>query len=194
VTVTIRRAAPDRVPELSALLGRAFADDPMLRWPLPRGEATAYADAFVELNRAVAEAGWLYEAGDADGVAVWVPPGEAERYAAMDEPDRLAGLCDDGAARYVAMWDWVFARHPPEPFWLLDQLAVDEGRRRHGIGSALVRHGLALARRDGVAAVLETAVPRNVAFYERLGFRVTFEEHVPGGGPRIWFLRADVPP
>ncbi len=89
------------------------------------------------------------------------------------------------------MWDWVFAHHPDEPFWMLDQLAVDEAARGRGIGTALVRHGLDLARQGGAVAVLETAVPRNVGYYERLGFRVTADEDVPGGGPHIWFLRSD---
>lgn len=191
VPVPIRRAAAERVPELAALLGRAFVDDPMLRWPLPRGDGVSYAAAFVHLDRTVAEAGWLWEAADGAGVAVLVPPGEDERYAAMDDPSRLGELCDDGGARYVEMWDWVFAHHPTEPFWLVDQLAVDERERGRGIGSALARHGQELATRDRVAAVLETAVPRNVGFYGRLGFRVTGDEDVPGGGPHVWFLRFD---
>jgi hypothetical protein len=40
-------------------------------------------------------------------------------------------------------------------------------------------------------AFLETARPENVGYYERLGFRVVADGDVPGGGPHIWFLRAD---
>ncbi len=39
--------------------------------------------------------------------------------------------------------------------------------------------------------VLETATPRKVAFYERLGFRVVLDADAPGGGPHVWFLRCD---
>ena len=38
---------------------------------------------------------------------------------------------------------------------------------------------------------LETARPGNVGYYERLGFRVVADEHAPGGGPRLWFMRFD---
>jgi ribosomal protein S18 acetylase RimI-like enzyme len=193
VPIPISRAGVERVPELATLLGRAFADDPMLRWPLPLGDEASFGAAFKHLDRAVAEAGWVWEADGGSGVAVWVPPGEDARYAAMDDASQIGGLCDDGGARYVAMWDWVFAHHPAEPFWLLDQLAVDAGRRGRGIGSALVRHGRELAAGDGVSAVLETAVPRTVGFYEHLGFTVAADEDVPGGGPHVWFLRFDPP-
>jgi GNAT superfamily N-acetyltransferase len=191
VQIPIRRATRDRVPALATLLGEAFADDPMVRWPQPLGDAASYGAHFLRLGRAVADAGWLWEAGDGDGVAAWVPPGESERYAAMDDPSwpELRKLCDDGGGRYVAMWDWVFSHHPDEPFWILDQVAVDERHRGRGIGSALVRHGQALAAGDGSVVVGETAVPRNVGFYEGLGFRVTADEDAPGGGPHIWFLR-----
>jgi GNAT superfamily N-acetyltransferase len=148
---------------------------------------------FLELDRKVAEAGWVWEAASGSGVIVCVPPGEEARYDAMDDvtSPQIQAICDDGGARYLAMWDWVFAHHPGEPFWMLDQLAVTEPARGRGIGTALVRHGQDLAHRDDAVAVLETAVPRNVGYYERLGFRVTADEDAPGGGPHIWFLRSD---
>jgi predicted N-acetyltransferase YhbS len=54
-----------------------------------------------------------------------------------------------------------------------------------------VELGLGFARRDEVPAFLETARPGNVGYYERLGFRVVADEHAPGGGPRLWFMRSD---
>ena len=64
-------------------------------------------------------------------------------------------------------------------------------RQGGGIGRALVRFGIAHAARAGLPAFLETATERNVGFYTALGFRVVEEGSVPGGGPRIWFLRRD---
>jgi ribosomal protein S18 acetylase RimI-like enzyme len=193
VRVPIHLATADQVPGLAAMLGRAFVDDPMVRWPLPLGNPTSFAAHFLRLDLEVAEAGWMWQAADGAGVVVLVPPGEGARYAALDDASwpEIRGLCDDGGARYVEMWDWVFAHHPDEPAWILDQLAVDDRHRGRGMGSALVRHCQELATRDGAAAVLETAVPTNVGFYEHLGFRVTRDEDAPGGGPHIWFLRFD---
>ena len=60
-----------------------------------------------------------------------------------------------------------------------------------GVGSALIEHGLAFARRDGTPAFLETGRPGNVPYYERRGFRTYLDEDAPNGGPHIWFMRFD---
>ena len=46
MTAHITRAAPDRLPVLASLLGRAFVNEPMMRWPL--GEHGDVAARFVE--------------------------------------------------------------------------------------------------------------------------------------------------
>ena len=46
-----------------------------------------------------------------------------------------------------------------------------------------------MAREMGEAAFLETGNPRNVAYYERFGFRTVDDGDAPGGGPHIWFMR-----
>jgi len=73
---------------------------------------------------------------------------------------------------------------------MLDMVAVDPALQGQGVGSALIRHGVELARGDGVAAFLETGNPRNVPYYERFGLRVTGEADAPDGGPHIWFMRS----
>ena len=50
-------------------------------------------------------------------------------------------------------------------------------------------HGLELARADGYPAFLETGNPRNVAYYQSLGFRIVDEQRAPDGGPTIWFMQ-----
>ena len=64
-------------------------------------------------------------------------------------------------------------------------------RQGEGIGTALMRDGLARADRDGVAAWLETSIARNAAYYEGFGFRAVVDEDAPDGGPHIWFMRRD---
>jgi ribosomal protein S18 acetylase RimI-like enzyme len=71
----------------------------------------------------------------------------------------------------------------------MDLVAVHPSARGRGLGSQLVEHGLALARREGLPAFLETAQQSNVSYYERFGFRVIGEEKAPDGGPTIWFMR-----
>lgn len=195
MTVEISSARPDRVPLLAAMLGRAFADDPMIRWPFPAGDDEEAERRTTEMFRVIderfAEAGWLWEAGDVAGVALWIPPGGDAFYVQVerDTRDAIDALTDDGGARYRAFWDWIEEHFPHEPHWYLDHLAVAPEHRAKGFGRALIELGLGFARRDGVPAFLETARPANVRYYERLGFAVVVEEAAPGGGPPLWFMR-----
>jgi ribosomal protein S18 acetylase RimI-like enzyme len=135
--------------------------------------------------------GMVYEAGDAEGVAVWVPPGSGAELLEADVAarDRYGPLTPDGGARYEALWSWVEAHLPAEPLWYLDALAVDPPRQGAGIGGALLRVGLELGARDGTGVFLETSRERNVGYYEGFGFRVVDQGDAPGGGPHIWFMR-----
>lgn len=194
----VQPATPGQLGALSRVLGRAFAADPMMTWPLgnvadPQRSIEA---CFRLLNAGSIEAGLVFEAAGGAGVAVWVPPDLAGRWAELDRLARPAiyALADDGGERYQRLWEWVDRRVPAEPLWYLDQLGVDPGRQGEGLGKALVQFGLARATAAGLPAFLETATERNVRFYESLGFRLVEEGSVPGGGPRIWFLRHDPGP
>ncbi len=193
-SIEITPAGPDRVDAMADTLSRAFIDDPMLRWPLPDrpdvGDRLRQIFASIYLD--IADQGVIWEAGDAAGFAVWIPAGAADDMFASDEAVRglLAPLTDDGGARYETLWDWI-EEHVPRDVWYLDALGVDPPRQGEGIGGALIRHGLELARAGDAAAFLETAVQRNVGYYERFGFRVVDEGSPAPGGPHIWFMRLD---
>ena len=187
----IRRARHEDVPGVARMLGRAFADDPMFLWPLGADDPGASAERFfLAFDERLAELGWLWISDDGRGVAAWIPAGQAEAMMEIDRSLRpqIAATTDDGGARYDAMWEWIASMLPDEPFWYLDHLAVDPDARGTGLGTALIRHGLAMADRDGAPAFLETARPGNVGYYERRGFRVIAEDDVPGGGPHLWFM------
>jgi len=145
------------------------------------------------LDERFVHTGWLWEADDAAGVALWVPPDGGERFLEieLETRDAIDAMTEDDGVRYRALWDWIEEHLPTEPHWFLDHLAVAPERRGEGLGTALVELGVGFARRDGVPAFLETARPGNVGYYERLGFRVVADEHAPGGGPRLWFMRSD---
>jgi GNAT superfamily N-acetyltransferase len=195
MAIEISHAAPGRVQRLVEVLARSFADDPIIRWPFPTdGSAEQRCrELFEVLDRRFAHTGWLWEAGDAAGVALWIPPDGAARFLEIELETRqeLAALTEDGGVRYRGFWDWIEDHLPNEPHWFLDHLAVSPERRGEGVGAALVELGVGFARRDGVPAFLETARPENVGYYERLGFGVVADEHAPGGGPRLWFMRSD---
>lgn len=194
--VEITRAERERMPALAAVLARAFADDPIIRWPLPDGVddlEDRVQSMFTWAYEDLADLGMVWETAGGDGVAVWVPPGGAELLLASDQAvrEQLATLTHDGGHRYGVLWDWIEAQLPDEPHWFLDALAVEPARRSQGIGSGLVRWGVEQARDDGVPATLETGTERTVGFYERFGFRVVHEGEPAVGGPHVWFMRLD---
>jgi ribosomal protein S18 acetylase RimI-like enzyme len=195
MAVEISQAGPERVQRLVEVLARSFADDPIIRWPFPTdgSHEEQCRELFRILDEPFAETGWLWEAGDAAGVALWVPPDGEARFLEieLESRDAIDAMTEDDGVRYRAFWDWIEDHLPTEPHWFLDHLAVAPEQRGEGLGTALVELGVGFARRDEAPAFLETARPGNVGYYERLGFRVVADEHAPGGGPRLWFMRFD---
>jgi GNAT superfamily N-acetyltransferase len=165
----------------------------MMRWPM--GEQGDLVERFTRCFAYALEGllglGMVWEAGAAQGAAVWIPPGrlEAGEEHPWDQPG-ISALTDDGGRRYHAFWNWVESRTPQEPLWQLDSIAVEPAVQGRGIGGALIAAGLARARADGVGAFLSTGTARNVSIYGRSGFRVVEDLDAPGGGPHIWFMRS----
>jgi GNAT superfamily N-acetyltransferase len=193
--IEVTRATPDRLPALAPVFGRAFVDEPMMRWPMgEHGDLVArFTSCFAYFLEEVMGLGLVSEAGNADGAAVWVPP-ERRSLAWQEHPwnqPRINALTDDGGLRYDAFWDWVDSRSPAEPLWQLDSIAVEPAAQGRGFGAALIAAGLRQAAADGTGAFLSTGTPRNVSIYGRCGFRVVEALDAPGGGPHIWFMRWD---
>ncbi|MGH2539345.1 MAG: GNAT family N-acetyltransferase [Actinomycetota bacterium] len=188
----IRAAGPERIDALAEVFSRAFADDPMIRWPLPDAPdlPDRTREVFASIYLDIADQDVIWEAGDADGFAVWIPAGAADDMFESDAAVRaqLAPLTDDDGERYELLWTWIEER-VPEDVWYLDALGVEPGKQGAGIGSALIRHGLAAAALASVDAFLETGQERNVAYYERFGFRIVDHGSPTPDGPHIWFMR-----
>ena len=159
----IRLATPSEIPVLAGVLARAFAADPMTRWPLaPADDLPARMRAMFEIVDApFAAEGWVHVAAEGLGVMSLLPPGTdgREREIGVAIAPAIGALTPDGGARYERFWAWIDATIPPAPHWLL--------------------------------LLLETGAPANVSLYERFGFRVMLAADAPDGGPRIWFMVRD---
>jgi GNAT superfamily N-acetyltransferase len=188
----VSSAGEDRLHALAPVFGRAFVDDPMLRWSMPGpSDAVVRFTACFEyfLERALG-LNLVWEAGTAEGAAVWVPP---DRCGAWEEHPwnqrRILELADDGGDRYHSFWSWIDAHSPDAPLWQLDSIAVDPSVQGRGYGGALIHAGLARAAADGIGAYLSTGTKRNVSLYSACGFRVVEDADAPDNGPHIWFMR-----
>jgi ribosomal protein S18 acetylase RimI-like enzyme len=189
-------------PALADLLARAFFDDPAFGYILPYRP------------RRLARLRWLFRRwlqaradptrgdevvldGDGRGLLIGVTP--------AGHPDvpfwtmvrlglvKLPFVFGARSARRFLAVDADFKRRHAaelrEPHRVIDVLAVDPAAQGHGVGSALARKFLAAADSEGLPCYLVTHNPRNLGFYQRLGFAVLSEGPVTAGGPTGWSLR-----
>jgi ribosomal protein S18 acetylase RimI-like enzyme len=196
--VDIVRLGEEQVEEASAMLARAFQDDPAWEWvvPSPRRRAALLPWLF-RVNFEVTEAeAWTTDEGVA-GCSRWLPPGRPQIHvgpmlrALVATPLRAR----EATSRFFAYGRAVEAMRAeavPELHWYLAGIGVDPERRRAGIGTALMRPGFEASERGGAPCALLTNNEANLPFYEHRGFEVVREGRTPEVGPLAWMLRRKV--
>lgn len=192
--MTVRPLDPSETPLAAALAADAFHDDPLFvhLYPDPgrrrRGLRIEF-DAY--LRRIYFPIGTPETTDELDGLALWIPPGKAD---ALGWREKLLIPMLFRAVGWRQFWiafrDYAAfdAYFPEEPVLYLGTLTVAPSAQGRGVGSALLRSGLERADREGWPVYLETATERNVAFYERNGFRVTGTIPLPYG-PTHWAMQ-----
>src|SRR6266404_7389797 len=189
------RMPPGRLVEASAVLARAFQDDPAWSWVFPNpSRRAALLPWLFQTGFEVTEAEIWTTGGDMLGVARWLPPGRPVVHvgpmlrALVATPLRVR----EATTRFFAYGRAVEAMRAdavPEPHWYLAGIGVEPAHQRKGIGSALITPGLDAAAAAGLPAALLTNSDRNLSFYGRHGFEVVREGHTPEDGPRAWMMR-----
>jgi ribosomal protein S18 acetylase RimI-like enzyme len=196
--VSTRVATEADLPAIGETLARAFEDDPLWGWAFESGtrerKLESLATVFGFFAGAALDLGWVRVTDGVEAVALWIPPGSPELKPADEErmPTVVAEACEPEAAfRVLEMFRAFERNHPHEPpHYYLSLLAThpDHAGKRLGVG--LVADNLAEMDADDppAAAFLESSNPRNVARYERLGFRPTREVDLVAGltGTQMW--------
>lgn len=181
--VAVRKAGPAEAERAFATITAAFVADPVTRfaWPDAQTYLAAFPGIVAGLCSASLEGELALVAEAFTGVALWVPPSEADHE--EHEDDRAAAIrdflgrsspaerVDDLVATFVAMG----RHHPDEPHWYLPFIGVDPAHQGRGIGATLMKAAVARFDADGVVAYLESSNPRNLSLYERFGFERTGE-------------------
>lgn len=184
-------ADPVRFAALATMLAGAFADDPALSYILtdPARRARSLPGLFALFLRTDAPDGFVMANGDGSAAALWRAPGKAHvpMRTMLRHTPALLGSFGLALPRALKLDSAIAAHHPKTDFWYLHVLGCAPTRQRDGLGSALVRAGLAHVAQSGLPTFLETASEDNVRFYERLGFSVTAQWTVPGG-PKFWSM------
>lgn len=191
------------LPAAAAALARAFADDPMLTWlsgdtesPGRREDA---AQAFFAPSLAAGlRRGHTYGIAGEDGfdaVSVWSPPDvpmldDADTSAFADGFDTHFG--EDSLGRLIELGAVTGELHPTEPhFYLFIVGAAVHGR---GAGAQVIGPTLERCDLEGLPVYLESSNPRNIAFYERLGFSSRWEQRIGDDGPLLTGMWRDPRP
>ncbi len=188
------RATLDDLDRVAAILAAAFADDPAFLWLIPAG-ARDRDRRLLTLLRATA-ASYLRSSQDcyidASGrsVALWTPPGRwrVPPGSILGDLRAFRSALGMRAGHALASLWTVERAHPRPAHWYLAFLATAPEEQGRGRGARLVGEVLEAADREGVAAYLESSNPRNLPFYQRLGFEVVNEVRLPFSGPPVYLL------
>jgi len=189
--VTTRLANPADRTAVAQMLARAFADDPATSFIFPdpveraRRLPRMFALLFDEDRRGMP----LITQG-AEAAALWRTPGH-NHTSIIDmllHAWPMWRIFGNALGRALAVSNAIDANFPDGDYWYLHILGCDPSAQGKGIGGALIRAALDRIAGSGIPAYLETATPRNLGFYQGLGFQITSEWVVPKGGPRFWSM------
>jgi GNAT superfamily N-acetyltransferase len=176
-----RRLTAAETPAAARALARALHDDPGWIYTFPDervrpGKMEAMIATVLRGIYLHHDECWTIDDG-ADrvaGAALWDPPGEHELPIgrALRIAPRLAWLMGRRLRAGVEVFRQMERRHPIEPHWYLALLGIDPAFQGRGLGPRLIAPILDLCDQDRLLCWLESANPRNHAFYRRAGFEV----------------------
>ena len=178
-------------PSVLRTLVAAFFHDPLYAWlfPDPRIRPQALSENFTLALDAAADHGIVDVDHDGQAVAVWTPPGsalftEVEPFVAM-----LARWSPQRRDQALAAMAATGAYTRPEDM-TLQIIAVHPIRQGQRTGQRLLQRRLNnLGHRKEVPVYLESSNPRNVSFYERMGFASLGEVNAGVDGPVVRPMR-----
>jgi len=179
---------------LVAAIVTAFAADPAVRWLYP--DTDQYLTNFPAFARAFAgkafECGTVDELEDHSAAALWLPPNvQPNEVAVMDVLQ--SSVSEARLHEVFSMFEQMGAFHPSEPHWYLPMIGVNPSEQGRGVGSALLRKGLARCDADGLPAYLEATSLRNISLYERFGFEAVGRIQTKTSPPIIPMFRQPQP-
>lgn len=185
-----RVAGPSDLDAIVGTITDAFHGDPVWSWAFPdearRPEQfRRWWPLFVEdpLSQ-----GFTWMAERAETIAVWTPPGMPELSDAAEAriPTVLHDLLGTRSRMVLEGLLQFDAAHPhDEPHYYLSFVATQTPHRGQGIGEQLLAQNLEVVDGARMPAYLESSNPKNVARYERLGFRPHTEFTLPDNGPTV---------
>jgi ribosomal protein S18 acetylase RimI-like enzyme len=183
--------------QAAAMLTRAFQDDPLYRTLLAEEDKRRKLLFWLhdKMLRYCFLYGTIHTLPSLEGAAFWLPPGQTEltigrilRSGLIGMPLRMGLATYMRFSAYIDCSSELRRQNSPDTYWYLWVLGVDLPHQGQGVGGKLIQPVLQQADASGTACYLETEAERNLAFYERHGFRIVAEASVSGLGVRTWSL------
>jgi GNAT superfamily N-acetyltransferase len=190
-TPTVLRAAPIDVNGITDTLQQAFFDDPIMGFLFPkessrRWRTAKFFDTELRSHQLPLKSAWC--TANHEAAALWAPPGHWQLPPATIARNfvPLARAFGRRLPRALRVLSHIEKEHPREPHWYLAILGTAPRYQGKGFGAAVMAPVLEICDTEGLPAYLESSKHDNIAFYGRLGFEVTREMQLPGGGPTVW--------
>lgn len=177
--------------EAAAVLGRAFADDPLVRALIAPVDATdairrmtALFGSILKTHRknsqpvvGVLNEGHVVAVGVVEHVQRPLSPATVMLQRLPLLPELMRALGGHGSVRAVSVLETLSRNRPPEPHIYLNNLGVEPSLQHHHCGSAILEFlkEQASLHPDLAGVYLETATEANVAYYRKFGYRVLNE-------------------
>jgi len=195
--IQIRRMAANNLGAACKVLGLAFADNPntlvVARGDRARAQRLTESGArFAKLGRHYSHVLVAEDKGRVVGVlnAIQWPNCQLRLSEKLKLAPPMIWVTGLGLPRAFTMMR-VWANHDSgERHWHLGPIGVHPELQGRGIGKALLAAFLDMADARGTPASLETDVDRNVALYERFGFKVIDQEAISGVNNRFMWREA----
>jgi ribosomal protein S18 acetylase RimI-like enzyme len=195
-------AGPGDAEAVAADLSDAFRDDVMFDWFLrddDRRDAARLAFFRLLVGRMAMGVARIERPACGGAAAVWMP---FEAVGPTPLPTLIRSLPTllgaTGLSRFGRLWAVMedMDRHHPldRPHAYLWFLGVRQEAQGHGVGSRLLKVATDRLDQSATPAYLETQTERNIALYQRHGFKVISEHKPRPDAPPLWSMWRDPEP
>ncbi|MEV0432102.1 GNAT family N-acetyltransferase [Nocardia sp. NPDC050413] len=181
----IRPLSTPDLDRAAQVLGEAFADYPWTNWCVAKDDHLQRISSLqrIYLEHMALPYGSAYIDTTGHGVIAFLPPDTPAPSAAVSA--EIADLHGDRLDHLLVAEERMSTLPVPDGAWLLATIGTTPQSRGAGLGTALMKHGLAELDRGGRACWLDTSTERNLPLYQRFGFSVV--DHITlDGGLSVW--------
>jgi len=190
----IRKIGPADRDAVSAMLARAFLDDPVMMFMIPdeKARAAKLPRIFRLLLKLALPHGLCDVSEGIESATIWKPPGQwhLSLWDYIANGPELLGIFGANAFTVMATMDRIEKVHPKKDHFYLQVLGTDPPKQGKGFASRVMRRQLASADAAGLPCYLESSKESNIPVYRSFGFELRDEIGIPDG-PTLWPMWRD---